>query len=93
MTNLRFKADPPDARSHVALDGFAVIYHHPSGGTHLLASPAPEILEALDAGPADARQIVDRLAARHQLQRDGDAVAIIDARLGELEAVGLVTRL
>jgi PqqD family protein of HPr-rel-A system len=93
MTSLRFKADPPAARSRVALEGFALVFHRPSGSTHMLASPAPEILDALDDGPADAGGIVARLAASHHVQKQDDAVAIVEARLIELEAVGLVTRL
>jgi PqqD family protein of HPr-rel-A system len=56
-----------------------------------LAPPAPEILEALAAGPADIDTILERLRVTHELSGD-DARAAIAARLNELEASGLVWR-
>ena len=40
-------ADPPAAVQRVELDGLVLLYHRPSGTTHFLASPAPELLDAL----------------------------------------------
>jgi PqqD family protein of HPr-rel-A system len=86
---IRYRADPPEARLTAFLDeAMAAVFHRPSGITHLLASPAPELLDALAAGPADARDLTARLAERFEL--DGDAEAVIAARLEELAAVGLV---
>ncbi|HYJ52585.1 MAG TPA: HPr-rel-A system PqqD family peptide chaperone [Allosphingosinicella sp.] len=80
-------ADSRDVRS-VPLDGLTLIYHAPSGMTHIVAPPAPEILEALDAGPADPAELLRRLRARFEFEGE-DA---IHARLEELEASGLVRR-
>ena len=76
-----------DARI-VPLDGLTLLYDAPSGMTHILATPAPEILEALGAGPADADELLRRLRARFAFE-GGE---VIYARLGELEAAGLVRR-
>lgn len=85
----RYAADPPEVLLVEPLDAALVaIFHRPSGVTHLLASPAPEMLEALVAGPADAAELVARLAARFDLE--GDAEAAVAARLAELAAAGLV---
>ena len=81
-------ADPASAVTSVALDGLTVLFHAPSGMTHIVAAPAPEILEALRDGPADAAELLRRLRARFEF--DGDEA--IHARLGELEAAGLVRR-
>ena len=81
-------ADGPGAVDRVELDGLAVLFHAPSGMTHIVAPPAPEILEALRAGPADAAEILKRLRARF----DFDGEEAIHARLDELEAAGLVRR-
>lgn len=72
----------------VPLDGLSLVYHEPSGATHIVAPPAPEILEALLDGPADAAELLRRLHARYEF--DGDEV--IHVRLGELEEAGLVRR-
>ena len=72
----------------VPLDGLSLVYHEPSGATHIVAPPAPEILEALLAGPADAAELLRRLRERYEF--DGDEA--IHARLGELEEAGLVRR-
>ena len=92
MTGARYTADPADCVEEIALDGLSVLYHLPSGMTHIVAPPAPQILEALRLGPADTGEILGRMRAWYDL--DGDAAAdAVEARLDELEAAGLVSRL
>ena len=88
MAGPLYIADPEDAVTEVALDGLTVLFHAPSGMTHIVAAPAPEILDALREGPADAPELLRRLRARFEF--DGDEA--IHARLDELEAAGLVRR-
>lgn len=71
----------------VALDDMVAVYHRRSGATHLLASPAPELLDALADGPADAATLIARLS-RHFDLLDADPAAI-QARMDELVAAGL----
>ena len=79
-----------DARDFVIvpLDGLSLVYHERSGATHIVAPPAPEILEALSAGPAEAAELLRRLHEKYEF--DGDEA--IHARLAELEEAGLVRR-
>ena len=91
MGAVLYRADPPAARRLVPLDALDLIYHLPSGQTHLVGEPVPQMLAALEAGPADAATLVARLAAAHEFDPEG-AVAVIAARLEELEAIGLVWR-
>jgi len=86
----RYIADPPQLVRKVELDGLTALFHIPSGMTHIVAPPAPEILEALGGAPADADQLAARLAERFELEGGGEAMA---ARLTELEAAGLVRKL
>ena len=86
-----FAADPADAVRIVPLDGLVALFHLPSGTTHVVAPPAPQILEALHEGPGDARAILARIAARYEIE-EGEAGDAIEARLDELEAAGLVRR-
>ena len=81
-------ADDALARVTVPLDGLSLVWHAPSGATHIVAPPAPEILDALLDGPADAAELLRRLHAKYDF--DGDEA--IHARLGELEEAGLVRR-
>jgi PqqD family protein of HPr-rel-A system len=80
-----FHADPVEA---VALDGLTLLYHRPSGMTHIVAPPAPQILDALQQGPADVVELLRRLRLRFEFQDEEG----IHARLDELEAAGLVRR-
>jgi PqqD family protein of HPr-rel-A system len=82
--------DPADIASPVDLDGFTLVYHRPSGQTHMLAEPAPEILAALAQGDADPTEILLRLSRDHGLDSEGDAEAVIAARLVELAELGLI---
>lgn len=88
MSGPTYIADPAADLTGVTLDGLSVLFHAPSGMTHIVAPPAPEILEALQAGPADATELLDRL--RRRFDFDGDEA--IHARLAELEEAGLVRR-
>jgi PqqD family protein of HPr-rel-A system len=87
-----WRAAPADRRVIIPLDSLTALYDRASGQTHLLASPLPEILEALDSGPADAATVAERLAARFDFDTP-DAQAAIGARLNELFALGLVAAL
>lgn len=91
MAGIRYLADPEDAVSVVELDGLSVLFHAPSGMTHIVAAPAPEILQALQEGLADAPELLRRLSADFEFEGE-EAEAAIHARLGELEAAGLVRR-
>lgn len=85
-----FSIDAPGALRIVPLDGLVALFHEASGTTHIVAPPAPQILEALEEGPGDARALLDRIAARYDVE-DASAEAL-EARLAELEAAGLVRR-
>ena len=92
MSGARFIADAEEWVPTVELDGLSVLYHVPSGTTHIVAPPAPQILAALRLGPGDPEEILGRIRAWYDLGDDtcGDA---IDARIDELESAGLVSRL
>jgi PqqD family protein of HPr-rel-A system len=87
---MRYAADPPAARLTVALDALVAIYHRPSGTTHLLAPPAPELLDALAEGPADAPELLARLSRQFDLP--DAALDAIAARMEELVLAGLAWR-
>ena len=83
-------ADPPQLLLKVELDGLTAFFHRPSGMTHILAPPAPQILEALAGSPAGVRELSIRLSRNFEV--DGSHTALA-ARLAELEAAGLVSRI
>jgi PqqD family protein of HPr-rel-A system len=84
-------SDLPEAVRAFELDGLTALFHRPSGMTHILAAPAPQILAALAGAPGDAAAIVERMAETFEVEAE-DAEAAIAARLAELEAAGLVRR-
>ena len=73
----------------VPLDTLTLVYHRASGITHVVASPAPELITAL-AAPLSLDALMARLAADYDLP-DADRAALAE-RLAELEAAGLVRR-
>ena len=91
MAGPRYIADPDPLAGAVALDGLTAVFHPRSGTTHILAPPAPQILEALAAREGDAAEILARISERFDLEAE-NAEAAIAARLAELEAAGLVWR-
>ena len=85
----RYSADPAEAAGSMALEGLTLLFHRPSGVTHILAPPAPQILETLGRDAITSAELATRLAERFELV-GGDDVLI--ARLEELVAAGLVER-
>lgn len=83
-----YRAAPADTLLSVELDAFVAVFHRTSGITHLLASPAPEILACLHDGPLDAAGLAHRLGERFDVA-DADPAALA-ARLAELVDTGLV---
>lgn len=88
MTATRYRAPPADALLIRELDGLFALYHRPSGTTHLLASPAPELLDLLADRAMTRDALLDQLLRRYDVRDAADD--LLDARLGELIAVGLV---
>jgi PqqD family protein of HPr-rel-A system len=90
MTAATFIADTEGLR-RVALEGLTLLFHARSGMTHIVAPPAPEILDVLASGPADVPALLARLGELYEFEgRQGEAA--VTARLAELEAAGLVRR-
>jgi PqqD family protein of HPr-rel-A system len=89
MSAPRYVAERADQVRRVELDGLTALFHVPSGMTHLLAPPAPQILDVTANSPADAAEILRRMSMKFEI--DGGEEAIL-ARLAELETSGLVWR-
>lgn len=89
MAGPHYIADRADDVRLVELDGLTALYHRPSGTTHILAAPAPQILAAIAGDPATADEILARMAEGFDVDGDRDALV---SRLDELEAAGLVRR-
>lgn len=92
MAGPLYLADPPELRRTVELDGLTALYHVPSGTTHLLAAPAPQILDVLGSGPASVPALLARMRKLFQLETGPGVLAALESRLNELEAAGLVRR-
>jgi PqqD family protein of HPr-rel-A system len=89
MAGPRYIADPEGLIRRVELDGLTASVHIPSGMTHIVAPPAPQIIDALAGSSADAEELAERLSASFEIEGGEEAMA---ARLAELEAAGLVRR-
>ena len=62
MAGPRYIADPEELIRKVELDGLTALFHVPSGMTHIVAPPAPQILEVLAGAPADVEEMAERLS-------------------------------
>lgn len=81
-------APPASALLVEPLDALTLVFHRGSGITHVLASPAPEILAALAGEGLTLDALMMRLASEFELA-DADRAALA-ARVEELVAAGLV---
>jgi PqqD family protein of HPr-rel-A system len=79
----------PESLRIVPLDSFTAVYHRASGITHLITSPAPEILATLGEAGMTRAALIAELGARYDLIDADDAA--LSARLDELVGSGLVS--
>lgn len=86
----RYRAISSDDYTVVTLDVVDALYDRRSGQTHLIASPIPEILTAMQGGEVSVSELLERLSATYDLPVGEDHAASVEARLRELTALGLV---
>ncbi|QNO26551.1 HPr-rel-A system PqqD family peptide chaperone [Sphingopyxis sp. OPL5] len=90
MADRRYRAAEAGVLRVEPLGELTAIFDRRSMQTHLVVAPMPEILTALASSPCNAATLAARLADRFDLDGEGDATAILAARLAELAAMGLV---
>lgn len=88
----KYRAAAKDDLIWHGLDSMTLLFHRPSGITHMLADPAPAILEVMEDVPLTAAEISSRLLAKFDVEADLDADQIVLARLEELSGLGLIAR-
>lgn len=90
MTAPIYRTDfPGDCLRH-EIDGMDLVFHKPSGATHFLAPPVPDILTIIADAPCDAEMLTRRLCDRLGSPFDEEARAVVDRRLADLIGSGLV---
>lgn len=85
-----YRTDYPDSCRVEAVDGLVLIFHRPSGTTHFLDAPVPDMLLLLAETPATAEALAGRLCAKLGFALDDEAREVVSRRLVELSAAGLV---
>lgn len=88
-----YRAEPPDALLVQPLDDLTLLYHRPSGQTHMVMSPVPEILDTLREGAADAATVHRRLMRDFDAGPAEEVLPVIAAHLDEMERLGVVRQL
>lgn len=89
---VRYSGACPDDVRLVDLGVITACYHRPSGQTHLLMEPSPEIMAHLWGRTLTLTEITAALAAEFDMAAEADFPDTLAARLEELTAIGLVTK-
>lgn len=92
MPDPAYRAAPQGSLRVEPLGELTAIFDRRSMQTHLVVSPMPEILEAMEADACDAATLAVRLAERFDFDGDDAVQPVLAARLDELAAMGLVAR-
>jgi len=78
--------DSADAVVEHDLDGLRLVFHRPSGITHIIASPLPEIWSLLDEQGCSAEALWRQLSDHYDLE--GDSTGLVQ-HLDALATLGL----
>jgi PqqD family protein of HPr-rel-A system len=92
VTAPRYVVPTPDEVRIETLDDLTLIYHRPSGQTHMVTSPVPEILALFAQGAdLDPQAVLDGLARHYDLEAEGATLTEgIADQLAELSSLGLL---
>jgi PqqD family protein of HPr-rel-A system len=90
MNPERFTAEQPEQIIRRSLDEVTVIYHRASGQSHLVASPVPEILDALTNNVLSVDDLFAALAEAYDLGDAQDARTELSGHIDQLTAIGLI---
>lgn len=85
-------ANPNDLILH-PLDSMSLIFHKPSGITHVVADLVPAILEVMGGGSMVVEDVVIKLSENFDLEEGVDVEKIVLARLIEMSDLGLIERI
>jgi len=89
----QFKAANPEEIVLHMLDMMSLVFHRPSGLTHIVADPIPAILEVMQQEVSTPAQIAEALENNFDLEEGVDVENVVLARLDEMNALGLVERI
>jgi len=92
MMTIKYRPAPEQDLIWHPLDSMTLLFHRPSGITHMLAEPAPAILQVMADAPLSAAEIAVRLTSAFDIDPDLETETIVQARLAELFDLGLVDR-
>lgn len=88
----RWRSGPPQDLAWAELGDDYVLYHRPSGKTHLLNAASAALLRQVLLEPKDARSAARELADREGAEGHADFVDAVTAALAQLEHLGLIER-
>jgi PqqD family protein of HPr-rel-A system len=71
-------------------DDQSLVYHPPSGDTHLLNPLAAEALKLLERQPSSCAMLVEHVARVFALKAEGDLVRQIEQCLAQFNELGLI---
>lgn len=74
------------------LDMMTLVFHRPSGLTHIVADPVPAILEVMQEGASSSDEIIKALESNFELEEGADVENVVLARLDEMHTLGLIER-
>lgn len=91
---MRYRAAARDAYVVRPVDDLTLVYHRPSGMTHVVSPAVVAILDLLHGRTLGIGEVCEQLAQHHYLDGEGDDIArVVTARLNEMAAMDIIDRI
>ena len=91
---MRYRAAAREAYVVRPVDDLTLVYHRPSGMTHVVSPAVVAILDLLHERTLGIGEVCEQLAQHHDLDGEGDDIArVVTARLDELAAMYFIDRI
>jgi PqqD family protein of HPr-rel-A system len=89
---LRWRAAPPEHLTWAEFSGDFLVYHRPSGKTHLVNATAASLLQQVLVEPLSLEEATGRLAQALDAPADAELLTHVADLLARLDEIGLVER-